>query len=94
MSLADTYKKLKPSVVAIVGQISSSPDFPDIIGTGFIAREDGLIITNNHVVDVIKELPRRKGAPDDEWSIKVMYFQDIPGKGMATAFFEVEGESL
>ncbi len=90
MSFSETYKKLKPSVVAIVSRISQRPDFPDIIGTGFIAHSDGVIVTNNHVVELIKKLPRRRGAPDDEWPIRVMYLDNIPGKGMANIFFDVE----
>lgn len=84
------YKKLKPSVVAIVSRISQRSDFPDIIGTGFIAHEDGIVITNNHVIEAIKKLPRRKGAPDDEWPIRVMYLHDMPGKGVGKLFLDVE----
>lgn len=84
------YKELKPAIVAIVSRISQRPDFPDIIGTGFIAHEDGIIITNNHVIEAIKKLPKRKGAPDDEWPIRVMYLHDMPGKGIGELFFDVE----
>lgn len=85
------YQELKPAIVAITGKISSKPDMPDIIGTGFIAREDGIIVTNNHVIEAIKQLPRRKDASETEWPIQVMYLQNIPDKGMASVFLEVEG---
>ena len=85
------YKKVKPAVVAIVAKISQNPDFPDIIGTGFIAHEDGIVVTNNHVVNAINKLPRRKGAADDDWPIRVMYLHDMPGKGMGELFLDVEG---
>jgi S1-C subfamily serine protease len=91
MPFSTLYKKLKPSVVAIVGRISSRPDFPDIIGTGFIAGEDGIVVTNNHVIKAIEKLPRKKGASDDEWPIWILYLQDMGEKGMGMIFLEVEG---
>lgn len=91
MSFSTKYKELKPSVVAIVARFSKRPDFPDIIGTGFIASEDGMVITNDHVVKAINKMPRRKDAPDDEWPIRVMYLHDMPGKGMGMVFFDVDG---
>jgi S1-C subfamily serine protease len=90
MSFANYYKKVKPAVVAIVAKVSRNPDFPDIIGTGFIVREDGIVITNDHVVNAIKKLPRVKGAPDDEWPVLVMLLHNIPDRGMVSAFLEVE----
>ena len=89
-SFSAKYKKLKPGIVAIVSRISRHPDFPDIIGTGFIAHEDGVVITNNHVIEAIKKLPRKKDAPNDEWPIRVMYLHDMPGKGIGQLFFDVE----
>jgi len=56
------YPTLKPSIVAIASKVFSNPEFPDIIGTGFVAREDGIIFTNNHVVQAISKLPRLKVA--------------------------------
>ena len=91
MSFPLQYKKLKPAVVAIVARISRRPDFPDIIGTGFIADADGVIVTNDHVIKAVKQLPKRKGAPDDEWPIRVMLLRDMPGQGMGVVYLDVEG---
>ncbi len=91
MSFAEIYKNVKPGIVAVVQQISPNPDFPEIIGTGFIAAEDGVVVTNNHVIKAINRLPKRKGAPGDERPIKIMYLHDIPGKGIGQIFFDVEG---
>lgn len=54
------YPNLKPSIVAIASRVSKNPELPDIIGTGFIARSDGIIFTNDHVIKAVNKLPRLK----------------------------------
>jgi len=73
--LSETYKKVKPAVVAIVQRMSKDPTFPPIIGTGFIARENGIILTNNHVIDEINKLPKIEGE-EEECSALVLLFYD------------------
>jgi len=85
------YSTLKPSIVAIASIISKNPEFPDIIGTGFVARKDGVIFTNNHVIQAIKRLPRLKSMGPEDWPVVVLYFHWIPGKGMVTLPLEVKG---
>lgn len=85
------YLGLKPSIVAIASRVSKNPELPDIIGTGFIARSDGIIFTNDHVIKAIKRLPRLKSMGPEDWPIVVLYFHWIPNKGMMTINLEVKG---
>lgn len=64
---------------------------PDIIGTGFIAKSDGVIITNDHVIKAIEKLPKLKNSKSDDWPALVMVFQFIEGQGMASAAFDIKG---
>jgi len=85
------YSKLKPSIVAIASRVSKNPELPDIIGTGFIARPDGIILTNDHVIKAIKKLPRLKSMGPEDWPVIVLYFHWIPDKGMMPIPLEVKG---
>jgi S1-C subfamily serine protease len=91
MPLPDAYRKIRPAVVAIASQRSTQPHFPNIVGTGVVIRSDGLILTNNHVIDLIGRLPRRPGAPATEFPAFVMFLEFVPGKGMAAIPIEMIG---
>lgn len=91
MDFTDAYKIIKPTVVAICSRISSSPHFPDIVGTGVIVDSSGLVLTNSHVVKAIHRLPRQKSAPSDEWPAFCYLFYFIPEKGMATITLDIVG---
>src|SRR3990172_2461792 len=60
-SVADVVAKVKPSVVAINTEVAAldffnRPSSQKGAGSGWIIREDGLIITNNHVVEGAKTI--------------------------------------
>ncbi len=60
-SIADVVAKVKPSVVAIntkviTYDIFNRPFTQEGAGSGWIIREDGIIVTNNHVVEGAKSI--------------------------------------
>jgi len=85
------YKTIKPSIVAIASKISKNPEFPDIIGTGFIVKSEGIIFTNSHVIKVIEKLPRLKNMGPEDWPAMILYFHWIPDRGMMAIPLEIKG---
>jgi S1-C subfamily serine protease len=62
MKLTEVIRKVSPAVVAFGSRLVPSernitPGFPLIIGTGFIVDERGMILTNQHVIDAIAQVP-------------------------------------
>ena len=78
MALSDIYPAIKRSIVAFVPRYapdgSQQPMLPPIIGTGFVVRQDGVIITNHHVIRAFAEVFRPSDLPDSDWGVDALLF--------------------
>ncbi len=97
MTLIESYAKIKPAIVAFIPKFhpvynseEQPPEFPPIFGTGFVVDE-GLVVTNDHVVKVIPKLPKPPDCPPEVWPVNCLLWHFIPGKGMATISLDVLG---
>lgn len=72
MSLIESYRRVRSAIVAFVPKYTPihDPDaplaYPAIIGTGFVAREDGIIVTNDHVLKAFADVLMPSECPPDE----------------------------
>jgi hypothetical protein len=80
MELWESYRNLKGSIVAFcakyqpINSPEEQPLFPRIIGTGFVARSDGLVVTNEHVVQAFRREYRPPGTPPDDHGVVALLF--------------------
>src|ERR1700693_5339325 len=81
MTLAETFSTVRPSVVAFMptvtlGRPGGPPELFPIVGTGFVL-DDGLVLTNAHVIEALLQLPKPPNWPKDRWAFTAVLFHFI-----------------
>jgi hypothetical protein len=52
--------------------------FPRIIGTGFFGDERGIVVTNNHVIEALKQLPRLPNGKSSAFALVFPNVEETP----------------
>jgi S1-C subfamily serine protease len=97
MDLAESYEKIKPAIVAFTPKFQpiynpneSVPEFSPIFGTGFII-DDGIVVTNDHVVKEFPKFSKPSDYSSDLWPVDCLLLHYIPGQGVYTISIDVIG---
>lgn len=96
MALAETYSRLRESIVAFIPKVfpamqdGTPPEMPPIFGTGYIIHEEGIVATNHHVVQAFKRFSSAPGDDADSWPVFAMLFHRID-KGIVEIPLEILG---
>jgi hypothetical protein len=104
MSLAQVFEVVRPDIVAFMPAFSPRlpgsvrPEMFPIVGTGFVL-DDGMVVTNAHVIDALLGLPRPPDWPKEKWPFVATLFHHIdqkrypnaPTEGYAEVPLEVLG---
>lgn len=77
MTLTKAYASVRKNVVAFTPSYhpknNKPPPFPPIFGTGVIVR-DGIVMTNQHVVDAFYQVFRPEGVAENDYCVTALYF--------------------
>ena len=65
MNLNELFTKVNPAIVCFINRMipavpgKSKPDFPQILGTGFLIDSNGMAVTNRHVIAAFSHFAKR-----------------------------------
>lgn len=80
MPFREAYARVQECIVAISAKFSPhQTDFPEIIGTGWVASPDGVVCTCRHVMEAVENLWKPKGY--DVIAADVLIFREVDYKG-------------
>jgi hypothetical protein len=98
MTLPESYRKIKPSIVAIARKYEildksceKRSEAPFILGTGFFV-DDGIVATNSHVSRIIDSQPKPPDAPTEEWPVLCFMFLEMNEHDFAMIPLKVLGK--
>ena len=101
MNLEKVFSRLRPSIVAfgskaVLTKDGKPPTLPGILGTGFVVRPDGIVVTNRHVAEVLEKLPRHPKT--NQSAAFALVFTEIrkerEGLGMGAHMIEIDSFHL
>ncbi len=81
MKLTESYRRVRECIVAfspkqlLIKQGEPLPEIFPIFGTGVIIREYGLIVTNDHVVEAFKSIPKPPNSTQNTSGIVAIFFK-------------------
>src|SRR5580658_7881235 len=97
MTLEESFEAVSPSVIGFGSRmtwapVGQQPLFPPIFGTGFLVHQDGIAVTNRHVIEMFNQIPKNPKTGESSLAA-VMFIPGGDGKSQQMLPLEIKGWS-